>query len=47
MKISKEKPKFIHQASTLEYLYCLSDMHKWSQILYDQHNGKAYNDFLK
>ncbi|CAM3784109.1 hypothetical protein FLGE108171_14945 [Flavobacterium gelidilacus] len=47
MSISKEKPKFIHQATTLEYLYCLSDMPKWSQILYDQHNGKAYNDFLK
>ena len=47
MKRTKEKPKLIHQATTLEYLYCLSDMPKWSQILYDQHNGKVYNDFLK
>ena len=37
----------IHQATTLEYLYCLSDMPKWSKVLYDQKNGKSYNDFLK
>ena len=43
----KEKPKLVHQATTLEYLYCLSDMPKWSQVLCDQNNGKSYNDFLK
>jgi hypothetical protein len=43
----KERPKFIHQATTLEYLYCLSDMSIWSQVLFDQNNGKRYNDFLK
>lgn len=42
----KERPKFVHQASTLEYLYCLGDMPKWSQLLLDQNNGKLYNDFL-
>ena len=47
MRRSKEKPTLIHQASTLEYLYCLSDMPIWSQVLYDQNNGKAYNEFLK
>lgn len=47
MSRSKEKLKLIHQATTLEYLYCLSDMPKWSQVLYDQNNGKSYNDFLK
>lgn len=47
MSRSKEKPKLIHQATTLEYLYCLGDMPKWSQLLCDQNNGKPYNDFLK
>jgi hypothetical protein len=47
MNRSKEKPKLIHQATTLEYLYCLGDMPKWSQILRDQNNGKLYNNFLK
>lgn len=47
MARKKERPKFVHQATTLEYLYCLGDMPKWSQLLYDQDNGKAYNDFLK
>ena len=47
MRRSKEKPTLIHQATTLEYLYCLSDMPKWSQVLCDQKNGKAYNEFLK
>lgn len=44
---TKERPKFIHQATTLEYLYCLGDMPKWSQVLLDHNNGKSYNDFLK
>lgn len=43
----KERPKLIHQASTLEYLSCLENMPEWSQILSDQNNGKSYNDFLK
>jgi hypothetical protein len=47
MNRSKEKPKLIHQATTLEYLYCLGDMPKWSQVLCDQNNGKPYNIFLK
>ena len=42
----KERPEFVHQASTLEYLYCLGDMPKWSQLLLDQNNGNLYNDFL-
>jgi len=44
---TKERPKFIHQATTLEYFCCLRDMPKWSQVLCDQHNGRSYNDFLK
>ena len=44
---TKERPKLIHQASTLEYLYSLGDMPKWSELLYEQTNGKQYNDFLK
>jgi len=47
MPRTKERPKLIHQATTLEYLYCLGDMPKWSKILCDQNNGKPYNDFLK
>ena len=43
----KERPKFIHKASTQEYLHCLQNMSKWSEILLSQDNGKAYNDFLK
>ena len=44
---TKERPKLIYQANTLEYLYCLGDMPKWSELLYEQTNGKPYNDFLK
>ena len=44
---TKERPKLIHQATTLEYLYCLGDMSKWSKLLYEQDNGKPYNDFLQ
>jgi len=47
MSRTKERPKFIHQATTLEYLYCLGNMPKWSQVLFDENNGKSYNDFLK
>lgn len=47
MTRTKERPKLIHQATTLEYLYSLGDMPKWSLILCDQNNGKSYNDFLK
>ena len=43
----KERPKFIHQAGTLEYMYCLGDMPKWSQALLNQKNAKSYNDFLQ
>ncbi|MGC4041937.1 MAG: hypothetical protein QM710_14430 [Flavobacterium sp.] len=43
---TKERPKLMHQANTLGYLYCLGDMKKWSQILCDQNNGKAYSEFL-
>lgn len=43
----KDKPKIVHRATTLEYLYCLSDMPKWSQVLLEQNNIKAYNKFLK
>ena len=43
----KQKPRLVHQATTLEYLYCLGDMSKWSQVLYDHNNAKSYNDFLK
>lgn len=32
----KERPRFVHQATTSEYLYCLGDMPKWSQLLSDQ-----------
>lgn len=47
MSRTKERPKFIHQATTLEYLFCLQNMSEWSQILSNQENGKSYNDFLK
>lgn len=47
MSRTKERPKLIHKATTLEYLYCLGDMPKWSQVLYDNTNGKPYQDFLK
>jgi hypothetical protein len=47
MSRTKERPKFIHKATTLEYLFCLGNMPKWSQVLFDQNNGKSYNDFLK
>ena len=47
MARTRQLPKFIHQAKTLEYLYCLKSMQKWSQILIDQNNGKSYNEFLK
>jgi hypothetical protein len=43
----KEKPKIVHRATTLEYLYCLADMPKWSQVLLEQNSIKAYNKFLK
>lgn len=43
----KERPKLIYQANTLEYLYSLGDMSRWSELLREQNNGKAYNDFLK
>ncbi len=43
----KQKPRLVHQATTLEYLYCLGDMLIWSQVLYDHNNAKSYNDFLK
>lgn len=47
MPKTKERPKFIHQATTLEYLFCLQNMSDWSQILSNQDNRKSYNDFLK
>lgn len=47
MSRTKERPKFIHQATALEYLFCLQNMSEWSQILSNQDNGKSYNDFLK
>jgi hypothetical protein len=47
MPRTKERPKFIHEATTSEYLYCLGSMPKWSQVLFDHSNGKPYNDFLK
>lgn len=43
----KERPKFIYQAPTLEYLYCLQNMSRWSEILLSQNNSKNYNEFLK
>jgi len=43
----KEKPKLVHQATTLEYLYCLADMPKWSQVLCDHNSSKSYYEFLK
>ncbi|MGC4128515.1 MAG: hypothetical protein QM564_02925 [Bergeyella sp.] len=43
----KERPKFIHKASTIEYLHCLQNMTKWSELLLSQNNGKEYNEFLK
>lgn len=43
----KEKKRLIHQATTLEYLHCLGNMQKWSQVLYDHKSAKSYNDFLK
>ncbi len=43
----KEKPKLVHQATTLEYLYCLADMPKWSQVLRDYDSTKSYTEFLK
>ncbi|WP_027383261.1 hypothetical protein [Epilithonimonas caeni] len=42
----KKRPKFNHQANTNEYLHCLGSMLKWSEILLNQKNEKAYNDFL-
>ncbi|WP_379968434.1 hypothetical protein [Epilithonimonas sp. UC225_85] len=47
MSRKKERPKFIHKASTQEYLHCLQNMSRWSEILLSQNNGKGYNDFLK
>ncbi len=47
MSRTKERPKLIHQATTQEYLYCLGNMPKWSQVLSDHTNGKPYQDFLK
>ncbi len=47
MSRKKEPPKFIHKATTQEYLHCLQNMSKLSDILLSQNNGKAYNDFLK
>jgi hypothetical protein len=47
MPRTKERPKLIHEATTLEYLFCLENMPKWSQVLSDYNNGKPYNDFLK
>lgn len=47
MPRKKERPKFIHKASTQEYLHCLQNMPKWSEMLLSQDNGKSYNDFLK
>ena len=43
----KEKTKLVHQATTLEYLYCLADMPKWSQVLYDNNTIKTYYEFLR
>ena len=47
MPRKKERPKFIHKASTQEYLHCLQNMSNWSNILLSQNNRKTYNDFLK
>lgn len=47
MPRKKERPKFIHKATTQEYLHCLQNMSKWSEILLFQNNGKGYKDFLK
>lgn len=41
-----EKPKIVYRATTLEYLYCLADMPKWSQVLLEQNSIKAYDKFL-
>ena len=43
----KERPKLIQQATTLEYLYCLGDMPKWSQVLLNQNDAKPYKNFLQ
>lgn len=47
MPRKKERPKFIHKASTQEYLHCLQNISNWSNILLSQNNRKTYNDFLK
>ena len=47
MPRKKVRPKFIHKATTQEYLHCLQNMPNWSHILLSQNNGKTYNDFLK
>ena len=43
----KIRPKFIFQASTLDYLHCLQSMTAWSSLLLKTNNNKKYVDFLK
>ena len=46
MPRKKEREKILHQPSTLEIFYCLSDMPQWSKILGDHTDAKSYKNFL-